>query len=78
MCDILQVLSYSLELNPNNETPCIQIPSSPFTLVLMDTLEAREVIIKLYRMLWVKVKIKLISEIPIQNVILLDLCHKLY
>lgn len=46
MCDILQVLSYSLELNPNNETPCIQIPSSPFNLVLMDTLEAREVIKK--------------------------------
>lgn len=45
MCDILQVLSYSLELNPNNETPCIQIPSTPFTLILMDTLEAREVII---------------------------------
>lgn len=44
MCDILQVLSYSLELNPNNETPSIQIPSSPFTLMLMDTLEAREVI----------------------------------
>jgi hypothetical protein len=43
MCDILQVLSYSLELNPNNETPSIQIPSSPFTLMLMDTLEAREV-----------------------------------
>lgn len=44
MCDILQVLSYSLELNPNNETPSIQIPSTPFTLMLMDTLEAREVI----------------------------------
>ncbi|VVC31966.1 Hypothetical protein CINCED_3A020388 [Cinara cedri] len=42
MCDILQVLSYSLELNPNNETPCIQIPSTPFTLMLMDTLDARE------------------------------------
>lgn len=43
MCDILQVLSYSLELNPNNETPSIQIPSTPFTLMLMDTLDAREV-----------------------------------
>lgn len=43
MCDILQVLSFSLELNPNNETPQIQIPSTPFTLMLMDTLEAREV-----------------------------------
>lgn len=43
MCDILQILSHSLELNPNNETPSIQIPSSPFTLMLMDTLDAREV-----------------------------------
>lgn len=48
MCDILQVLSHSLELNPNNETPCIQIPSTPFTLMLMDTLDAREVINKYY------------------------------
>lgn len=46
MCDILQVLSHSLELNPNNETPSIQIPSTPFTLMLMDTLDAREVCIK--------------------------------
>jgi len=55
MCDILQVLSHSLELNPNNETTCIQIPSTPFTLMLMDTLEAREVIkIHIYIYIWIE------------------------
>lgn len=43
MLDILQVLSFSLEFDPNEETPTLTIPSTPFTLQLMDTLEAREV-----------------------------------
>nr|CAD7588994.1 unnamed protein product [Timema genevievae] len=47
MLDILQVLSYSLELDPNEETPVLRIPSSPgYILMLMDTLEARESIVK--------------------------------
>ncbi|KAJ8891196.1 hypothetical protein PR048_010711 [Dryococelus australis] len=44
MLDILQVLSYSLDLDPNEETPMLKVPSSPgYILMLMDTLEAREV-----------------------------------
>lgn len=43
MLDILQVLSYSLELDPNDETPTLSVPGMPYTLPLMDTLEAREV-----------------------------------
>ncbi|KAJ4431264.1 hypothetical protein ANN_19861 [Periplaneta americana] len=42
MLDILQVLSYSLELDPNEETPTLRVPSTPYSLPLMDTLEARE------------------------------------
>lgn len=44
MLDILQVLSYSLELDPNEETPTLRIPDTPYNILLMDTLEAREVI----------------------------------
>lgn len=43
MLDILQVLSYSLQLDPNEETPTLKIPSTPYTMQLMDTWEAREV-----------------------------------
>lgn len=43
MLDILQVLSYSLNLDPNEETPTLRVPSTPYSLPLMDTLEAREV-----------------------------------
>lgn len=43
MLDILQVLSYSLEFDPNDETPTLSVPGMPYTLPLMDTLEAREV-----------------------------------
>lgn len=43
MLDILQVLSFSLEFDPNEENPKLEIPSTPFTLQLMDTLDAREV-----------------------------------
>lgn len=46
MLDILQVLSYSLQLDPNRETPTLRVPSSPYSLQLMDTLEARESIVK--------------------------------
>ncbi|XP_049766862.1 phosphatidylinositol 4-kinase alpha isoform X1 [Schistocerca cancellata] len=46
MLDILQVLSFSLELDPNKETPTVHIPGMPYTLLLMDTLEARESIVK--------------------------------
>ena len=45
MLDILQVLSYSLQLNPNQETPTLRIPSTPYSIQLVDTLEAREVVI---------------------------------
>lgn len=43
MLDILQVLSHSLNLDPNEETPTLRVPSTPYSLPLMDTLEAREV-----------------------------------
>ncbi|CAG9769001.1 unnamed protein product [Ceutorhynchus assimilis] len=46
MLDILQVLSYSLEIDPNQETPTLRIPTTPYSIQLMDTLEARESIIK--------------------------------
>lgn len=43
MLDILHVLSDSLQLDPNQETPTLRIPSTPYSIQLMDTLEAREV-----------------------------------
>lgn len=46
MLDILQVLSYSLELDPNEETPTLSVPGTPYSLPLMETLEAREQIVK--------------------------------
>ncbi|XP_050307106.1 phosphatidylinositol 4-kinase alpha isoform X2 [Anthonomus grandis grandis] len=46
MLDILQVLSYSLEIDPNQETPTLRIPQTSYSIQLMDTLEAREQIIK--------------------------------
>lgn len=46
MLDILQVLSYSLEVDPNQETPTLKIPQTPYSIQLMDTLEARESIIR--------------------------------
>ncbi|XP_065226540.1 phosphatidylinositol 4-kinase alpha isoform X2 [Planococcus citri] len=45
MLDILQVLSYSLELDPNEETPTLEVPNTSYTIPLMDTLDAREGIV---------------------------------
>ncbi|XP_050552895.1 phosphatidylinositol 4-kinase alpha isoform X8 [Spodoptera frugiperda] len=46
MLDILQVLSFSLELDANQETPLLKVPGTDFTLQLQDTLEGRECIVK--------------------------------
>ncbi|XP_041971459.1 phosphatidylinositol 4-kinase alpha isoform X3 [Aricia agestis] len=46
MLDILQVLSFSLELDANQETPLLKVPGTDFTMQLQDTLEGREVIVK--------------------------------
>lgn len=43
MLDILQVLSYSLQIDPNQETPTWRVPQTPYSMEFMDTLEAREV-----------------------------------
>lgn len=43
MLDILHVLSTCLELDPNDPTPRLEVPSTPYSIQLMDTLEAREV-----------------------------------
>lgn len=43
MLDILQLLAYSLTLDPNEETPTLKVTSKPYTLQLMDSLQAREV-----------------------------------
>ncbi|KAL1513897.1 hypothetical protein ABEB36_003236 [Hypothenemus hampei] len=44
--DILQVLSHSLEIDPNQETPTLKIHQTSYSIQLMDTLEARESMIK--------------------------------
>ncbi|KAL0867906.1 hypothetical protein ABMA27_008587 [Loxostege sticticalis] len=46
MLDILQVLSFSLELDANQETPLLKVPGTDFNLQLQDTLEGRESIVK--------------------------------
>ncbi|XP_049821823.1 phosphatidylinositol 4-kinase alpha isoform X3 [Aethina tumida] len=46
MLDILQVLSYSLQIDPNQETPTFRIHQTPYNIQLMDTLEARETIVR--------------------------------
>ena len=43
MLDILQLLSESLQQNPNEVYPDLRVPGTPYCLVLQDTTEAREV-----------------------------------
>lgn len=43
MLDVLQLLAFSLTLDPNEETPTLRVASTPYTLQLMDSLPAREV-----------------------------------
>lgn len=43
MLDILQVLSFSLQLDPNEETPQLKIPETTYSIQLMESIEAREV-----------------------------------
>ncbi|XP_065089616.1 phosphatidylinositol 4-kinase alpha isoform X2 [Ochlerotatus camptorhynchus] len=42
MLDVLQLLAFSLTLDPNEETPTLRVASTPYTLQLMDSLPARE------------------------------------
>ncbi|XP_055374781.1 phosphatidylinositol 4-kinase alpha [Condylostylus longicornis] len=42
MLDVLQLLAYSLTIDPNEESPTLRVGSTPYTLQLMDTLPARE------------------------------------
>lgn len=43
MLDILQVLTYSLHLDPNKESCSVKVPGTYYSIQLMDTLEARDV-----------------------------------
>lgn len=43
MLDVLQLLAFSLTLDPNEETPTLRVALTPYTLQLMDSLPAREV-----------------------------------
>lgn len=42
MLDVLQLLAFSLQLDPNEETPTLRVAATPYTLQLMDSLPARE------------------------------------
>jgi phosphatidylinositol 4-kinase len=42
MLDVLQLLAFSSQLNPNDETPTLWVPGTSYTLQLMDSLPARE------------------------------------
>ncbi|XP_011502554.1 PREDICTED: phosphatidylinositol 4-kinase alpha-like [Ceratosolen solmsi marchali] len=44
MLDILQVLSFSLQRDPNKETPVLKIPDTPYSIRLTESLDARETI----------------------------------
>uniref|UniRef100_T1J2J9 Thymidine kinase, cytosolic n=1 Tax=Strigamia maritima TaxID=126957 RepID=T1J2J9_STRMM len=46
MLDILQVLAKCLELDANEENPQLIVPETPYKLILQDTLEARETIVR--------------------------------
>lgn len=43
MLDILQVLTFSLHLDPNKEASSIRVPGTSYSIQLMDTLELRDV-----------------------------------
>lgn len=43
--NLLQILSFSLQLDPNEETPSLRVPDTPYSIELMNTLKAREVCI---------------------------------
>ena len=43
MLDILQLLSRSLEIDPNKDAPEFQVPDTPFLLRVQDNLSDREV-----------------------------------
>lgn len=43
MLDMLHALSTSLDLDPNDTTLTVSVPNTPYTITLMDTLDAREV-----------------------------------
>lgn len=40
-----------MQIDPNEETPILRIPGTPYSIELMDTLEAREVSVLLLRAL---------------------------
>nr|XP_006818688.1 PREDICTED: phosphatidylinositol 4-kinase alpha-like [Saccoglossus kowalevskii] len=46
MLDILQLLSKSLEDEPTQEATVVQVPNTQFTVTVMDTMEARETIVR--------------------------------
>lgn len=43
MLDILQVLTYSLHLDPNKEACSLRVPGTSYSIQLKDTLEERDV-----------------------------------
>lgn len=45
MLDMLHALSSSLHLDPNDTCLSVNVANTPYTITLMDTLDAREVII---------------------------------
>ncbi|CAH1390658.1 unnamed protein product [Nezara viridula] len=45
MLDMLHALSTSLDLDPNDTTLTVSVPNTPYTITLMDTLDAREGIV---------------------------------
>lgn len=46
MLDILQILSFSLQIDPNEELPVLRIPGTPYSIELTNNLEERETIVK--------------------------------
>lgn len=55
MLDILQLLAFSLTLDPKEETPTLRVTSTSYTLQLMDSLPAREVNWWFYQDLWIHI-----------------------